>query len=459
MPPGWTAAARTPRGAVALVERDREQDVGGFRAPVGHEGAVRRAFETGIVEIDVGKAVPGGGKTHQSRAVAHQRRDAVDQYEMAKVVGTELRLEAVGCSAEGRSHHARIGDDEVERLGLRVERVGAGAHAGQGGEVELDQREGAASCPSRVAHPRGRALCLSKVARCADHIRAAGREGTRGFDPQTCRNAGHQSPLAAQTDPGKHVVGRAGRSKLMCHVASSLCGWRSGGVGHARLPSLQKPPVSAITGGSLREHTENFSVYNGCDVTGEPKEAGNRRLRADAQRNRDHLLEVAKTAFRRGGADLNLDDLAKEAGVGVGTVYRHFPTRDALIEAVYRNEVQTLAEAATLLADIHPPLDALRSWMRLFVDYIATKHLIAPALNSIVGGPSHLYAATGDQMKRAINSLVGRAVASGDIRPDLDPFDLLRALVGVANVAATPDWEASAKRLVDILIAGSRPIA
>ncbi|MCW6510477.1 TetR/AcrR family transcriptional regulator [Lichenifustis flavocetrariae] len=189
-----------------------------------------------------------------------------------------------------------------------------------------------------------------------------------------------------------------------------------------------------------------------------PKEAGNRRLRADAQRNRDHLLDVAKAAFTRGGADINLDDLAKEAGVGVGTLYRHFPTRDALIEAVYRNEVRRLAEAATNLADTHPPLDALRSWMRLFVDYIATKYLIAPVLNSIVGGPSHLYAATGDQLKQAINGLVSRAVASGDIRPDLDPFDLLRALVGVANVAATPDWEASAKRLVDILIAGSRPV-
>ena len=188
-----------------------------------------------------------------------------------------------------------------------------------------------------------------------------------------------------------------------------------------------------------------------------PNEAGERKPRADAQRNRERLLEVAKAAFTHGGTDINLDELAKEAGVGVGTLYRHFPTRDALIEAVYRNEVQTLAEAATVLAATHAPLDALRSWMRLFVDYIATKHLIAPALNSIVGGPSQLFAATGDQMKVAIQGLVSRAVASGDIRSDLDPFDLLRALVGVANVAASPDWEASAKRLVDILIAGSRP--
>jgi AcrR family transcriptional regulator len=176
-------------------------------------------------------------------------------------------------------------------------------------------------------------------------------------------------------------------------------------------------------------------------------------------RNRDRLLAVAKTAFTRGGAEINLDDVAREAGLGVGTLYRHFPTRDALIEAVYRTEVDTLAAAAARLISTDTPLEALRNWMLLFVDYIATKHLIAPALNAMVGDPSALYAASGDAIKGAIGALVGRAVATGDIRADLDPFDLLRALVGVAHVAASPDWEASAKRLVDILIAGSRPPA
>ena len=184
-----------------------------------------------------------------------------------------------------------------------------------------------------------------------------------------------------------------------------------------------------------------------------------RKPRADAQRNRERLMEIAKAAFARGGAEVSLDDIAKAAGVGAGTLYRHFPTRDALIEAVYRAEVQALSDAAGRLAAEHAPVAALRAWMRLFVDYIAAKHLIAPALKSVVGGSSQLFAATGDQMREAIDGLVGRAVLSGDIRPDLDPFDLLRALVGVANVAASPDWEASAKRLVDILIAGSRPEA
>ncbi len=190
-----------------------------------------------------------------------------------------------------------------------------------------------------------------------------------------------------------------------------------------------------------------------------PRQTPPRKPRADGVRNRDRLLAVAKTAFTRGGAEINLDDVAREAGLGVGTLYRHFPTRDALIEAVYRTEVDTLAAAAARLISTDTPLEALRNWMLLFVDYIATKHLIAPALNAMVGDPSALYAASGDAIKGAIGALVGRAVATGDIRADLDPFDLLRALVGVAHVAASPDWEASAKRLVDILIAGSRPPA
>ncbi len=182
-----------------------------------------------------------------------------------------------------------------------------------------------------------------------------------------------------------------------------------------------------------------------------------RKPRADAQRNRDHLLAVAKATFTRAGTEINLDDIAKQAGVGVGTLYRHFPTREALIEAVYRAEVERLAAAATRLSQEHAPLEALREWMRLFVDYIGTKNLIAPALNAMVDGPSQLYATSRELVKTAIESLVRRAVASGEIRPDLDPIDLLRALAGVANFAASPDWEASAKRLVDILLLGSKP--
>lgn len=183
-----------------------------------------------------------------------------------------------------------------------------------------------------------------------------------------------------------------------------------------------------------------------------------RKPRADARQNRERILEVAKTAFAHHGANASLDDIAKEAGVGAGTLYRHFPTRDALIEAVYRTEVEKLAAASQKFAQSMPPVEALRAWMLLFVDHIATKQIIAPALNAYVGGASKLYESSRTQMQEAIGSLVKRAIKSGDIRRDTNPFDLLRALIGVSNVSSIPDWQQSAKRLVDILIAGSRPV-
>jgi AcrR family transcriptional regulator len=183
-----------------------------------------------------------------------------------------------------------------------------------------------------------------------------------------------------------------------------------------------------------------------------------RKPRTDAQRNRERILEVAKEAFSRRGANASLDDIAKEAGVGAGTLYRHFPTRDALIEAVYRTEVEKLAIAERRFAADMSPLEALRAWMLLFIDYIATKQIIAPALNAYVGGPSKLYEASRSQIQGAIDALVKRAIKSRDIRKDLEPFDLLRALIGVSHVASGPDWQPSARRLVDILITGSRPV-
>ena len=182
-----------------------------------------------------------------------------------------------------------------------------------------------------------------------------------------------------------------------------------------------------------------------------------RQPRSDAQRNRERILETAKAAFTHHGAAASLDEIAKQAGVGAGTLYRHFPTRDALIEAVYRSEVEKLAAAGRDFAAAQPPIEALRSWMLLFVDYIAAKHIIAPALNSVVGGPSRLYEDSRSLIHEAIEMLVKRAKKSADLRKDLDASDLLRALIGVSFMGAGHDWQQSAKRLVDILIAGSRP--
>jgi AcrR family transcriptional regulator len=182
-----------------------------------------------------------------------------------------------------------------------------------------------------------------------------------------------------------------------------------------------------------------------------------RKPRADGERNRERLVEAAKAGFAEAGADVSLDEIARRAGVGIGTLYRHFPTRDAIVEAVYRREVEQFAEAATRLQASLPPGEALHEWMRLFVDYIATKKVIASALASLVGDTTNLYATSGSRITEAMSLLVERASASGDIRRDVDPDDLLRALVGFTYGNSSPAWEASARRLIDLLMDGLRP--
>lgn len=185
-----------------------------------------------------------------------------------------------------------------------------------------------------------------------------------------------------------------------------------------------------------------------------------RKPRADALRNRDRILDVAKREFTRLGADASLEDIAKKAGVGPGTLYRHFPAREELLVAVYRSEMDKLAAAERTLAASMEPLEALRAWLLLFVDSVETKKIIAPVLNSLVGDPKKVFEAFHTEIHAALKALVKRAVKSGDIRKDLDPIDLLRAIVGVANLAAAgSDWQSSARRLVDILVAGSRPVS
>jgi AcrR family transcriptional regulator len=182
-----------------------------------------------------------------------------------------------------------------------------------------------------------------------------------------------------------------------------------------------------------------------------------RKPRADAQRNRERLLEAAKAAFAAVGPDASLDEIARRAGVGIGTLYRHFPTRDAIVEAVYCRAVQQLADGAAQLLATRTPGEALHQWMRQFVDYIATKKVIASAVSAIVGGASELYAASGLQITEAVRLLVARAAASGDIRADIDAKDVLRALIGFTYGNDSPGWQASALRLIDILMDGLRP--
>ena len=152
-----------------------------------------------------------------------------------------------------------------------------------------------------------------------------------------------------------------------------------------------------------------------------------------------------------------MDEIAKRAKIGPGTLYRHFPTRDDLLAAVYISEVEKLAEAQRKFSAELSPVEALRAWMLVFIDYIAAKKIIAPALNAMAGGPSRVFQQTNCIMEKAADALASRAVASGDLRPDVNPMDMLRAIYGVSGAGITEDWPARARRLVDILIQGSHP--
>lgn len=186
------------------------------------------------------------------------------------------------------------------------------------------------------------------------------------------------------------------------------------------------------------------------------KSTQNKRPRADAERNRQRLLQAAREVFARDGAAASLEEIARTAGVGIGTLYRHFPARDELVEAVYRQAVGQLGEAAERLAQTHAPVEAIREWLLLFIDYMSTKRIMSEAITALGTSTDKLYEGSGDIMRSALDSLVRRAEAAGEIRPVPDPLDLLRAVGGVHYVSPAPDWEESARAMVDILIAGLR---
>jgi AcrR family transcriptional regulator len=181
-----------------------------------------------------------------------------------------------------------------------------------------------------------------------------------------------------------------------------------------------------------------------------------RKPRADALRNRERILEVAKEVFTRDGGSASLDDIARQAVIGPGTLYRHFPTRDSLIEAVYRSEVEKLAAAEQRFAATMAPIESLRAWMLLFIEHVSSKKLIMPAMDTVAGGAARLIEGARSLTHTTFVASVKRAMASGDLRADTNPDDFVRALVGVFHTTALPGWEQSARRIVDILIAGSR---
>ncbi|MDQ1567671.1 MAG: hypothetical protein QOF96_2551 [Actinomycetota bacterium] len=185
-------------------------------------------------------------------------------------------------------------------------------------------------------------------------------------------------------------------------------------------------------------------------------DTGARPLRADAQRNHDRLLDTAVRAFSRDGPDVTLDAIAKEAGVGIGTLYRRFPTREALVEAAYRNELARLCDAVADLLQSMPPDEATRAWMDRFVDYITTKRGMADALRAVIASGGDPHAQSRDRLTVAITTLLHAGAAAGTLRPDIEPGDVLVSLSGLSLAAGAPAQRDQAGRLLDLLMDGLR---
>jgi AcrR family transcriptional regulator len=179
-----------------------------------------------------------------------------------------------------------------------------------------------------------------------------------------------------------------------------------------------------------------------------------RRRRSDGERNRARLLISAKHAFAKHGGAASLEGIARDAETSIASLYRHFPTRDVLIAAVYRQETDLLVDAAARLATDREPVTALREWLLLFVDFLDAKQGMADALNTLIGGPDALYSGTPGLLAAPITTLIDRMVATNHVDVDVEPLDLLRAIAGVANVKRKSGSKASSIRMVDLLLKG-----
>ncbi len=181
-----------------------------------------------------------------------------------------------------------------------------------------------------------------------------------------------------------------------------------------------------------------------------------RKPRADAARNRERVLAAAREVFSAGGADASLEAVARAAGVGIGTLYRHFPTREALFEAVYRHEAEQMAALATRLEHEAKPIEALRQWMRSFIRFVATKRGMVEALALVVTKDSALVSYSSGLLTHAIDELLSRAVDAGEIRGDVSAEDLLHAVLAICYARDHAGWQKSALRLVDVFVDGLR---
>jgi AcrR family transcriptional regulator len=183
---------------------------------------------------------------------------------------------------------------------------------------------------------------------------------------------------------------------------------------------------------------------------------GDRRLRADAQRNREQLLAAAVTAFSRDDPEVTLESIARDAGVGIGTLYRHFPTREALVDAAYRSELAKLCDAVPELVARLQADKALRTWMDLFIEYTTTKRGMSDALRMVIASGGNPFAESRSRLLAAVCALMKAGAADGTLRADVDPADLLASMTGVSLAVGDPTHRAKAGRLLDLLMDGMR---
>lgn len=179
-----------------------------------------------------------------------------------------------------------------------------------------------------------------------------------------------------------------------------------------------------------------------------------RKLRVDAERNRQRLLEVAKLAFAEQGLSASLEEIARKAGVGIGTLYRHFPTREVLVDEIYRDQGNRLSAAAEELASRMPPIEALRKWLLLFIESLENKQIMAGVLSCISDGGEEYCALSGEVLVAALDRLLEGAMLSGKPERTVESLDLLCAIAGIATYAEAPAWKSSAERLVRVVMAG-----
>lgn len=180
------------------------------------------------------------------------------------------------------------------------------------------------------------------------------------------------------------------------------------------------------------------------------------RLRADAQRNRDNLLRAAAAGFAAGD-DPTLEKIARDAGVGIGTLYRHFPTREALVEAVYRTELEAVCTSVDGLLATHEPAAALRAWMDRYAEFVTTKRGMADTFRAMVADGTVTAARTRESIGEAVGTLLAAGARAGTLRGDVDADDVVTLLVGVFVATGDSADRARVGRLLDLLVAGLRP--